>query len=93
MRRDGRLRASRQKLLKEDDCRHDWQGKGEDEIWYSPRTDRKFPVDSKIKSRHTATGILKQAGLPMPFDTWSPSAMTRKALTPQTTAARNWGRS
>ncbi len=26
-----------------------------------------FPVDSAIKSRHTANGILKQAGLPKAF--------------------------
>jgi hypothetical protein len=32
-------------------------------IWYSPHTNRKFPVDSKIKSRDTANGVLKQAGL------------------------------
>ena len=33
----------------------------------SPVTDRRFPVDGKIKSRHTANGILKQAGLPKQF--------------------------
>jgi len=28
---------------------------------------RRFPVDHKIKSRHTANGILKHAGLPKAF--------------------------
>jgi hypothetical protein len=37
------------------------------EIWYSPITERNFVVDGKIKSRHTANGILKQAGLPKQF--------------------------
>jgi predicted RNA binding protein YcfA (HicA-like mRNA interferase family) len=55
------------KLLKEDGCWRDRQGKGDHEIWCSPRTDRKFTVDNKIKSRHTANGILKQAGLPKAF--------------------------
>jgi predicted RNA binding protein YcfA (HicA-like mRNA interferase family) len=44
------------------------QGKGDHEIWYSPLSRRHFPVDSKILSRHTANGILKQAGLPKQFN-------------------------
>ncbi|MBX9682891.1 MAG: type II toxin-antitoxin system HicA family toxin [Hyphomicrobium sp.] len=43
------------------------QGKGDHEIWYSPLTGRKFVVDSRIKSRHTANAVLKQAGLPKTF--------------------------
>lgn len=54
-----RLRAS--------GCYFHRQGKGDHEIWYSPITNRYFPVDSKILSRHTANGILKQAGLPKEF--------------------------
>lgn len=38
------------------------QGK-KHEIWYSPVSDRNFSVPRKIKSRHTANAILKQAGL------------------------------
>ena len=41
--------------------------KGDHEVWYSPITSRYFPVDDAIKSRHTANGILKQAGLPKAF--------------------------
>ena len=43
------------------------RGKGDHEVWYSPKTDRRFPVDSKILSRHTANGILKEAGLKKAF--------------------------
>ena len=39
------------------------QGKGDHEIWFSPITQRRFVVDGKIKSRHTANGIMKQAGV------------------------------
>ncbi|WIM09061.1 type II toxin-antitoxin system HicA family toxin [Enhydrobacter sp.] len=43
------------------------KGKGDHEIWHSPITNRNFPVDSKILSRHTANAILRQAGLPKAF--------------------------
>lgn len=46
-------------LLTEVGCRFHRQGKGDHEIWYSPITNRYFPVDSAIKSRHTANGVLK----------------------------------
>ena len=55
------------KLLLEADCVLERQGKGDHEIWYSPITDRRFVVDSSIKSRHTANAVLKQAGLPKAF--------------------------
>jgi len=42
-------------------------GKGDHDIWYSPITQRRFVVDSAIKSRHTANTVLKQAGLPKQF--------------------------
>ena len=48
-------------------CRFERQGRGDHEIWYSPITDVRFPVDQKIKSRHTANAVLKQAGLPKAF--------------------------
>lgn len=34
---------------------------------YSPITNRNFTVDSKIKSRHTANAIMKQAGIDYHF--------------------------
>ncbi|MBS3933022.1 MAG: type II toxin-antitoxin system HicA family toxin [Truepera sp.] len=55
------------KLLREAGCLFVRQGKGDHEIWFSPLTERYFPIDSKIKSRHTANGILKQAGLDKRF--------------------------
>lgn len=54
-------------LLRENNCRFQRQGRGDHEIWYSPKTDRKFSVPAKIKSRHTANAILKQAGLKKAF--------------------------
>jgi predicted RNA binding protein YcfA (HicA-like mRNA interferase family) len=53
--------------LREHGCEAVRQGKGDHEIWHSPLTGRHFPVDSRIRSRHTANGILKQAGLPKAF--------------------------
>ncbi|MBD2037575.1 type II toxin-antitoxin system HicA family toxin [Leptolyngbya sp. FACHB-321] len=55
------------KLLSESGCFFERQGKGDHEIWYSPITERRFVVDSAIKSRHTANAVLKQAGLPKTF--------------------------
>lgn len=55
------------KILTENGCHLERHGKGDHEIWYSPITKIRFPVDGKIRSRHTANGILKQAGLPKQF--------------------------
>ncbi|MBW4610172.1 MAG: type II toxin-antitoxin system HicA family toxin [Hassallia sp. WJT32-NPBG1] len=54
-------------ILLEAGCYFERQGKGDHEMWYSPITNRRFVVDSSIKSRHTANGVLKQAGLPKAF--------------------------
>jgi predicted RNA binding protein YcfA (HicA-like mRNA interferase family) len=51
------------RILREYGCSFVRKGKGDHEIWHSPMTNRNFPVDSKIKSRHTANGIMKQAGI------------------------------
>jgi predicted RNA binding protein YcfA (HicA-like mRNA interferase family) len=42
-------------------------GRGDHEIWSNRDTGKKVVVDGRIKSRHTANGILKQAGLPKAF--------------------------
>ncbi|HAO21975.1 MAG: hypothetical protein BWK80_31450 [Desulfobacteraceae bacterium IS3] len=55
------------KILRKYGCYFERQGKGDHEIWYSLMTDTRFPIDSKIKSRHTANGILKQAGIEKQF--------------------------
>lgn len=55
------------RALRDAGCRFDRKGKGDHEIWYSPITNVRFVVDRKIKSRHTANAVLKQAGLPKKF--------------------------
>jgi predicted RNA binding protein YcfA (HicA-like mRNA interferase family) len=55
------------KVLVKNGCYLKRQGKGDHEIWYSPVTDTNFPVDGKIKSRHTANGIMRQAGIDTHF--------------------------
>jgi hypothetical protein len=55
------------RILRQHGCRCERVGKGDHEIWFSPVTNRRFPVDSKIKSRHTANGVLKQAGIEKQF--------------------------
>jgi len=55
------------RILREHNCRPVRSGKGDHEIWHSPITNRNFPVDSKIQSRHTANAIMKQAGLAHKF--------------------------
>ena len=50
-------------LLKAHGCTFVRHGKGDHDIWKSPITGRHFVVDGKIKSRHTANEILKQAGI------------------------------
>ncbi len=48
-----------------------WQferhGKGDHERWINPVTRAKVTVDAKIRSRHTANGILKEAGIGKKF--------------------------
>lgn len=43
------------------------QGRGDHEIWWHPRTAIRVTVDRKLKSKFTANGILKEAGLPKAF--------------------------
>ena len=54
-------------LLRRHGCYFVRQGKGDHEIWFSPISQIHFVVDSKIKSRHTANAVLKQAGLGKAF--------------------------
>jgi len=54
-------------ILRAHGCSYERPGRGDHEIWYSPVTDRRFPVDNKILSRHTANAVLKQAGIPKQF--------------------------
>jgi predicted RNA binding protein YcfA (HicA-like mRNA interferase family) len=40
------------------------QGRGDHEIWWNAQTGVSVVVDRKLRSRFTANGILKEAGLP-----------------------------
>jgi predicted RNA binding protein YcfA (HicA-like mRNA interferase family) len=59
-------RALRRSLVRAG-CTFVRAGKGSHEIWQSPITGRRFPVPVGIVSRHTANGVLEQAGLPKVF--------------------------
>jgi hypothetical protein len=48
-------------------CKFFRQGRGDHEMWWSPITTRCITVPTKIKSRHTANEILKQAGIGKQF--------------------------
>jgi len=45
-------------ILREYDCHFVRHGKGDHDVWYSPITNRNFTVDSEIKIRHVANGIM-----------------------------------
>ena len=53
--------------LRAADCHFVRQGRGDHEIWESPINGKRFTVDNNIKSKHTANGTLKDAGLPKAF--------------------------
>ena len=50
-------------LLTKNGCYFIRRGKGSHKIWYSPLCKRPFTVVDKIVNRHTANGILKDAGI------------------------------
>jgi hypothetical protein len=54
-------------ILRAHGCNYERPGRGDHEIWFSPITGRRFPVDHAIKSRYTANAVLKQAGIPKQF--------------------------
>jgi len=55
------------RILRAAGCYFVRPGKGDHQIWFSPISNRNFVVDSKIKSRHTANAVLKQAGMQKQF--------------------------
>ena len=59
--------AKLKEILRAHGCNYERPGRGDHEIWFSPITGRRFPVDHAIKSRHTANAVLKQAGIPKQF--------------------------
>jgi predicted RNA binding protein YcfA (HicA-like mRNA interferase family) len=50
-------------LLLNNGCEFIRQGKGSHEYWKSTLNGKCFSVPVTVKSRHTANGILKQAGI------------------------------
>ena len=42
-------------------------GKGDHDVWYSETKNRKVTVDGKIKSRHMANTVMKEAGIDYHF--------------------------
>jgi predicted RNA binding protein YcfA (HicA-like mRNA interferase family) len=55
------------RLLRENGYELKRQGRGDHEIWWNPRTGISLTVDRKLRSRFTANGILKEAGIPKAF--------------------------
>lgn len=54
-------------LLEKAGCVFHRHGRGDHDIWKSPKSDRPFTVPVTIKSRHTGNKIRKDAGLPKAF--------------------------
>jgi hypothetical protein len=54
-------------LLRAAGCPLEGQGKGSNEIWWSPIIGRTLPVPISIKNRPLANAILNQPGLPNAF--------------------------
>ena len=50
-------------VLSKNGCYFLRHGKGDHDFWHSPKKGQSFPVAVKIKSRHTANEIMKQAGI------------------------------
>ena len=44
-----------------------FRSRGDHEIWQSPQTGKRFPIDNNIKSRHIANTVLKQPRFPKHF--------------------------
>ena len=54
-------------ILRNHGCTLARQAKGSHEIWYSPITKIPVTISVTVNSRHTANGILKQAGIDKRF--------------------------
>jgi predicted RNA binding protein YcfA (HicA-like mRNA interferase family) len=52
------------RLLREAGFEFKRQGRGDHEIWWNAASGVTVVVDRKLRSRFTANGILKEAGLP-----------------------------
>ena len=50
-------------ILSTNGCTFKRNGKGDHAIWYSPITNNIVVVDSQIRKRQMANGVMKQAGI------------------------------
>jgi hypothetical protein len=55
------------RILLDAGCHFVRPAKGSHELWYSPISKRHFAVPTNVVIRHTANGVLKEAGLPKQF--------------------------
>jgi predicted RNA binding protein YcfA (HicA-like mRNA interferase family) len=55
------------RILRENGFEFWRQGRGDHEIWRHAATGKKITMDGKIKSRHSANKVMKDAGLPKAF--------------------------
>lgn len=55
------------RLLRADGCEFVRHGKGSHELWRSPRSNKLLVIPRDTIKRHTANGILRDAGLPKAF--------------------------
>ena len=63
---------SLKKILLQEGCRFERQGKGDHEIWFSPITAVRFVVDGHIRCRHTANESSSKPACPSPFNAHDP---------------------
>lgn len=50
-------------MLLQNGCVFVRRGKGDHDVWHSPINNHTVAVDTKIRSRHMANTIMKQAGI------------------------------
>ena len=62
-----KLSEELRRLLREAGCELVRHGRGDHQIWRSPKTGAMLVVDDGMKSRHIANRVLKAAGLPKAF--------------------------
>ena len=55
------------KILRQNGFEFLRQGRGDHELWWNDKLQVAAVVDRSLDSRHTANGILKEAGLPKAF--------------------------
>ncbi len=62
-----KLSEELRRLLRQAGCEFVRTGRGDHEIWRSPKTGALLVIDDGMKSRHIANQVLKAAGLPKAF--------------------------